>query len=39
MKQRCLIAGLFYRAMPDKTLAEKGDAVKGGKIAMLVERN
>ena len=25
--------GLFYRAMPDKTLAEKGDAVIGGKMA------
>jgi len=24
--------GLFYHAMPDKTLAQKGDAVKGGKL-------
>jgi len=29
----CDEPGLFYRAMPDKTLAEKGDAVKGGKLA------
>ena len=27
----CDETGLFYRVMPDKTLAEKGDAVKGGK--------
>ena len=25
--------GLFYRAMPDKTLANKSDSCKGGKLA------
>ena len=29
----CDETGLFYQAMPDKTFAEKGDAVKGGKMA------
>ena len=29
----CDETGLFYHAMPDKTLAQKGDAVKGGKLA------
>jgi len=29
----CDETGLFHRAMPDKTLAENGDAVRGGKMA------
>jgi len=28
----CDETGLFYRAMPDKSLAQKRDAVKGGKL-------
>ena len=42
----CDETGLVYRTMPDKTLAEKGDPVKGGKLAkerltavVLVEKN
>ena len=27
----CDETGLFYRALPDRTLAQKGDKVKGGK--------
>ena len=29
----CDEAGLFYHAIPDKILAQKGDAVKGEKLA------
>ena len=33
----CDETGLYFRALPDKTLATKSDARKGGKMAMLEE--